>query len=252
MSSTSGAWAVVTGASSGIGKATAMTLARAGWNVVVHYHQSRESAEELADAIRSLDRAAALVAGDLGAPGGPETIVERAWFATGGVDAWIQNAGADVLTGENARLPFEDKLDLLTRVDLWGTVLTCRAAGRRMRERARGTIVTIGWDQASTGMEGDSGELFTAIKGGIAAFTRSLAKTLAPRVRVNCVAPGWIQTAWGRQASEHWQNRAASEALLRRWGKPDDVAAAIEYLVSDRASFITGQTLHVNGGVVVT
>ena len=97
-------------------------------------------------------------------------------------------------------------------------------------------------------MAGDSGELFAAIKGGVMAFTRSLARSLAPEVRVNCVAPGWIKTQWGQGASDQWQRRAANESLLGRWGTPEDVAGMVRFLVSSQATFITGQTLNVNGG----
>ena len=94
-----------------------------------------------------------------------------------------------------------------------------------MKARGAGVIVNIGWDQAEHGMAGDSGEMFAATKGAVMAFTKSLARSLAPEVRVNCLAPGWIKTAWGEQASEYWQERASGESLLGRWGTPEDVAA---------------------------
>jgi 3-oxoacyl-[acyl-carrier protein] reductase len=108
----------------------------------------------------------------------------------------------------------------------------------------------MGWDQAETGMEGDSGELFAAGKGAVMAFTKSLARSLAPQVRVNCLAPGWIRTAWGSEASAQWQQRAVREAPLARWGTPEDVAATALWLASPAASFITGQVIRVNGGAV--
>jgi len=117
-------------------------------------------------------------------------------------------------------------------------------------ERGTGVIVTMGWDQAETGMEGDSGQLFAAAKGAVMAFTRSLALTLAPQVRVNCLAPGWIKTAWGEQASAGWQERVRRETPLERWGTPEDVASAARWLVSPAASFVTGQFIRVNGGAV--
>jgi 3-oxoacyl-[acyl-carrier protein] reductase len=80
------------------------------------------------------------------------------------------------------------------------------------------------------------------------AFTKSLARTLAPKVRVNCLAPGWIQTAWGENASAYWQRRAEAESLLGRWGTPEDVALTAAFLCSPAAGFITGQIVHVNGG----
>ncbi len=101
-------------------------------------------------------------------------------------------------------------------------------------------------------MEGDSGQLFAAVKAAVMAFSRSLAKSLAPTVRVNCVAPGWIRTAWGEHASPIWQERVMEETPLKRWGEPQDIADTVAFLVSQQASFLTGQTLMVNGGVVMT
>ena len=125
-----------------------------------------------------------------------------------------------------------------------------RAIGQRMKAHRGGSIVTVGWDQAETGMEGDSGELFAATKGAIMAFTRSLARSLAPSVRVNALAPGWIKTAWGESASYTWQQRALRETPLARWGTPDDVARAARFLVGPDAAFLTGQVLRVNGGAI--
>jgi NAD(P)-dependent dehydrogenase (short-subunit alcohol dehydrogenase family) len=153
-----------------------------------------------------------------------------------------------VLTGEPARWNFERKLDELLQVDVRATMILARHLGRGMRERAGGAVVTIGWDQAHSGMEGDSGELFAAVKGAVMAFTKSLAKSLAPQVRVNCVAPGWIRTAWGEGASEAWQRRAVRESMLGRWGEPEDIAAAVHWLLSPDAAFVTAQVLPVNGG----
>jgi 3-oxoacyl-[acyl-carrier protein] reductase len=117
-----------------------------------------------------------------------------------------------------------------------------------MQRRGSGVILNVGWDQAESGMEGDSGELFAAAKGAIMSFTRSLAKSLSPAVRVNCIAPGWIRTAWGEVAPDYWQQRAIKESLLKRWGEPADVASVARFLASPAASFITGQIVNVNGG----
>jgi 3-oxoacyl-[acyl-carrier protein] reductase len=114
--------------------------------------------------------------------------------------------------------------------------------------RGHGAIVNMGWDQAETGMAGDSGEFFAATKGAVMAATRSLAKSLAPEVRVNCVAPGWIRTEWGEQASAEWQERAQRESLLGRWGKPEDIARVACFLASPAAEFVNGQIIHINGG----
>ena len=108
------------------------------------------------------------------------------------------------------------------------------------------SILNLGWDQAAQGMAGDSGELFATTKGAIMAMTRSLAQSFSPGVRVNCLAPGWIQTKWGNQTSEYWDQRARGESLMQRWGTPEDVAQAALFLCTH--PFISGHVLPVNGG----
>ena len=244
--------AVVTGAGSGIGRAIALELAKAGADIVIHTGSQHEAAQEVASAVRELGRQALTVVADLTQPESQEELVEQAWSWQKGVDAWLNMAGVDVLTGENAKLSFEAKLQKLWNVDVMATVRLSRLVGTRMQQRlvAPGTqcIVNMGWDQAHYGMAGESGEIFTTIKGSVMAFTRSLAKSLAPKIRVNCLAPGWIRTAWGEQASEYWQSRAKEECLLERWGTPEDVANVARFLVSPAAAFVTGQILEVNGG----
>ncbi len=242
-----GKTAVVTGSSSGIGRAIALDLSRAGATCIIHGRNQARATQAVA-ALRALGCDAQSMIADLQNPGEQDRLAETAWQQTAGVDIWINNAGADVLTGDAAALSFEEKLQLLWAVDVTATIRLSRNIGRRMRARGNGAIVNIGWDQALQGMAGDSGEMFTAIKGAVQAFTLSLAKSLAPQVRVNCLAPGWIRTAWGDQASDYWQQRASRESLLGRWGTPEDVAAAALFLVSPAAQFITGQTLCVNGG----
>jgi len=240
--------AVVTGSSSGIGRAIALELAAAGAAVLVHARESREAAETVVREIRAAGGEAVFALADLSLHDERAALVDQVWNWRGAVDIWVNNAGADVLTGEAAGWTFERKLERLWHVDVLGTVALSRKAGRRMRAEGGGSIINIGWDQAEFGMAGDSGEMFAAIKGAVIAFSRSLARSLAPQVRVNCVAPGWIKTAWGDGASGYWQERAEHEALLERWGTPEDVAAAVRFLVSPTAGFITGHVLPVNGG----
>jgi 3-oxoacyl-[acyl-carrier protein] reductase len=240
----------VLGATSGIGRAVALALAEAGSDVIVHGRRSLKTAEELAADLRSRGVRSQVLMADLADRDAGDRLVEEAWNVWGGLDAWLQIAGADTLTGANARLPFDAKLDLLWSVDVVATIRLCRAIGRRMKTQGHGSIVTMGWDQAETGMEGDSGELFAATKGAIMSFTRSLALSLAPEVRVNALAPGWIKTTWGETASAAWQQRVLHETPLARWGTPEDVARVACFLVSPASGFMTGQAIRINGGAV--
>jgi 2-amino-4-hydroxy-6-hydroxymethyldihydropteridine diphosphokinase len=240
---------VVTGASSGIGRAIAVEFAAAGADVIVHGRRP-DAAETVAAVVRTLGGRAAVQLADLGDPGRLSDLVERAWAVWGGVDVWVNNAGADTLTGSAGKWSFERKLQELLTIDVTATLLLARAVGRRMKEAGDGVILNMGWDQAESGMEGDSGELFAATKGAVMAFSRSLALSLAPQVRVHCLAPGWIRTAWGEGASTAWQERVRRETPLARWGTPQDVAATARFLASPAARYLTGQVVRINGGAV--
>ena len=242
-----GQWALVTGSSSGIGRAIALELAAAGANVIVHGFRKHEAARQLTDTIRKMGKQSEFLLGDLAQPGSRQELVEQSWKIAP-LDILVNNAGVDVLTGDAADWSFARKLESLWQVDVAATIELSRTIGALMKARGHGAIVNLGWDQAATGMEGDSGEMFAASKGAVMAFTRSVAKSLAPQVRVDCVAPGWIKTEWGAEASDYWQQRATGEALLQRWGTPEDIAHAVRFLVSPESSFITGQVLNVNGG----
>jgi 3-oxoacyl-[acyl-carrier protein] reductase len=109
----------------------------------------------------------------------------------------------------------------------------------------------MSWDHALTGMAGRNPELFAAVKGGVLAFSKSLARSVAPRVRVNVVAPGWIDTAFAAGIDERRRDAIADATPLKRWGTPDDVAGAVVFLASPAAAFLTGQTLLVGGGAVM-
>jgi 3-oxoacyl-[acyl-carrier protein] reductase len=201
----------------------------------------------VAEAVREVGRETEVLLADLSDHAAQDAFVKAAW-SWRAIDIWVNNAGVDVLTGEAANWSFEEKIAALWKVDVLGTLRLSRSVGQRMRERGHGVILNIGWDQAETGMAGDSGEMFAAVKGAVMAGTRSLAKSLAPEVRVNCVAPGWIRTEWGERASQEWQDRARRESLLDRWGTPEDVARMARFLVSPAAEFVNGQVIAVNGG----
>ena len=246
----SGLRAVVTGSSSGIGQAIAVEFARGGADLMVHCRRSTTQAEAVAERVRKTGRQTHVVTADFSDEKTLTDFVEEAWNRFDGIDIWVNNAGVDLLTGPDSELDYSEKLQKLLDVDVKGALLLSRLVGQRMRERGRGVILNIGWDQADRGMAGESGELFATAKNAIMGFTRSLAVSLAPQVRVNCIAPGWIQTAWGEQASEAWQERVHRETPLECWGTPENIAAAARFLVSPSASYITGQVINVNGGAV--
>jgi 2-amino-4-hydroxy-6-hydroxymethyldihydropteridine diphosphokinase len=241
--------AVITGSTKGIGLAVALELAAAGAPIIIHGRHWPTDPTTLKQ-LHALPLPWRILLADLTDPVELARLVPAAWSQWDGLDVWINNAGADTLTREAVQWSFERKLHQLLEVDVKATLLLSREVGQRMKERGRGVLLNVGWDQAETGMEGDSGQLFAATKAAVMAFTKSLALTLAPEVRVNCLAPGWIRTAWGEGASEKWHERVRRETPLGRWGTPEDVARAARWLVSPAADFITGQVVRVNGGAV--
>lgn len=242
--------AIVTGASSGIGRAIALELADAGADVLVHARHSAQHARRVADEIVAKGRSAQVVLLDLQSPDAQRALVTAAYEWRPQIDIWINNAGVDLLTGDAASWSFDEKLEHAWRVDVVATIRLSRLVGAQMQAQGGGVILNMGWDQAEHGMAGDSGEMFAATKGAVMSFSKSLAMSLAPSVRVNCLAPGWIKTRWGESASEFWQQRAAREAQLGRWGTPEDVARVALFAVSPASGFLTGQTFAVDGGLL--
>ena len=236
----------MTGASSGIGAAIARALHAAGATLFLTCRTSAKRLDAVCEEVSAVGR----FVGDLADPNERARLLSEATAATGTPDVWVNNAGVDLLTGPGRSWDYEEKLAALLAVDVTATTALSRAVGAAMRKRGSGVILNVGWDQAASGMDGDSGELFAVAKGGVMAFTRSLAVSLAPEVRVNCVAPGWILTAWGETAPDEWQARVMRETPLNRWGTPEDIAGCARWLCSDAASFITGQVINVNGGAV--
>jgi 3-oxoacyl-[acyl-carrier protein] reductase len=242
----------VTGASSGIGRAIAEAYAAEGAVVLVTHRASPDRAGEVADAIASRGGRALVRQADLTTRAACEQLVAEARDALGRIDVWVNNAGADVLTGDAAAWEWERKLDVLLAVDLKGTIACSYAIGEVMRDLQRaGTIINMSWDHVASGMAGENPQLFAAVKGGVLAFSKSLARSLAPEVRVNILCPGWIETSFGEQADPDFRRSVAHHTPLGRWGRPQDVADAALFLASPAAAFVTGQAINVNGGVVM-
>jgi 3-oxoacyl-[acyl-carrier protein] reductase len=220
--------------------------------VLLTYRRSAAAAQDVAAGIASRGGRALVVQADLGTRAGCEALVDDARDLLGALDVWVNNAGADVLTGEEAAWDWERKLDLLYAVDVKGTIACSYAAGEVMREQPDGgVILNMSWDHVTAGMAGANPEIFSAVKGGVLSYSKSLARALAPRVRVNVLSPGWIETAFGAGADEGFRREVAESTPMKRWGTPADVAGAAVYLASPAAAFITGQAINVNGGTVM-
>jgi 3-oxoacyl-[acyl-carrier protein] reductase len=242
--------AVVTGASSGIGRAIAVGCAREGADLAITYRGNAAGADETAATIRALGRRAEVLRTDISRDAEVDALAAALGERFGRVDAWINNAGADILTGAGRKLSAREKLDLTLAVDVRGTVIASWAAAELMRERG-GSIVNMSWDHVGLGMAGENPVLYATAKGGVQSFSKSFARQVAPRIRVNILAPGFIETGFGEQADTRWRREVEERTPLGRWGTPEDLVGAAVFLASDESGFVTGQTIVVNGGVVM-
>ncbi|MEM7540737.1 MAG: SDR family NAD(P)-dependent oxidoreductase [Pseudomonadota bacterium] len=242
--------AVVTGASSGIGRAIAIAFARAGAEVALGYARSESAAAQTLAAVQQDSGKGCLLQSDLATPEGVSSAIEQVKLQWGTLDIWANVAGADILTGAAAGGSDLEKLHQLIDVDLKGTMLCCWEVAKLMRSQGHGVILNMSWDLALVGMAGRNPEMFASVKAGVSGFTRSFARSVAPLIRVNEVAPGWIATAFANEDMEAGYREAViDQTPLGRFGEPEDVAQAAVFLCSDAASFITGQTLKINGGL---
>ena len=251
MSRLDGKTAVITGASSGIGRAMALKFAKAGARVIINFNRSHNKADSLVNEIRAGGNEAHAVQGNIASREDVQILVDRALEVSTVLDIWVNNAGADILTGEGAILEDEAKLEKLIDVDLKGTMNCCRVVAPLMKNQGHGIIINMSWDLAVHGFEGLNPQMFAAVKAGILGYSKSLAKSSAPEVRVNVLAPGWIETEFARtEMNEEYYQERIKEIPLARFGKPEDVASAALFLASDESSYITGQVLNINGGVI--
>jgi 3-oxoacyl-[acyl-carrier protein] reductase len=232
-----GKTALVTGASKGIGRAVAQSLAEGGASVVLGYRSGAEEAEALASEIGG--RA---VQADVSDAEEARRLVEEA----GDVDILVNNAGV-TRDGLIARMPDDDWRTVL-ETNLSSVFYTCRAVARPMMKRRGGAIVNV---SSIVGLHGNPGQTnYSASKAGIIGFTKALARELGPRgVRANVVAPGYVTTQLTTVLPEELQQAMLDNTPLGRLGDPEDVAGAVRFLCSDEAAFITGEVLLVDGGL---
>jgi len=241
--------AVVTGAASGIGQAIAIELASRGCALVLH---TRSNIEGLMSTAKNCSSKICVIA-DLRSNPSLYSLADAAFAYRGYVNLWVHAAGSDVLTGDAKSWSFEKKLTELWDLDVRAMMLLSRTVAERQVQqvtshKALPSMIHIGWDQASGGMEGDSGQYFCAVKSAVSAFSKSLAKSFAPKLRVNCINPGWVQTQWGQGTSQAWSHRAQSESLLGRWGTPQDIAKVVSAISLGDGEFVNAQDISVNGG----
>jgi len=240
---------VVTGAGRGIGRALALAFAGQGATVLVHYGHSQREAEEVVRQIQIAGGQALLAQADLSRPEEAYRLVAQAHAMLGPIDVWINNAGASANLAETRNLTDEERFERVMAVDVMGTWCCCRAVAEHMRDG--GCILNLGWDHALDGAPGLVNQLYAVSKGAVISMSRSFARELAPRVRVNCIAPGWVENDWARDRPESFRKKVEQSIPLGRWGTPEDIAAAALFLASPAASFITGQVLLVDGGDVM-
>ena len=238
--------ALVTGAGRGIGREIALALAAAGADVAINDFSGEDACAAVVGEVEALGRKALCVMGDVGDEEAVDGMVERVEQELGPLAVVVNNAG---VTRDNVVMMMTpDQWDAVIRTHLRGTFLVSKATSRRMMRRRQGAIVNIA---SVVGRRGNAGQAnYAAAKAGIIGLTKSLAKELGARsIRVNAIAPGYIDTPMTQALPEETRQAIVDATPLRSIGEPADVAAAVVWLASPAARFVTGVTLPVDGGL---
>ncbi len=240
--------ALVTGASRGIGRDIAIELAKAGANVAVNYAGSEARANEVVQEIQSLGREAFAIQCDVANGESVAEMVKQTIDRWGSLDILVNNAG---ITRDNLIMRMkEDEWDDVINTNLKGVFLCTKAVTRQMMKQKSGRIINI---SSVVGESGNAGQAnYVAAKAGVIGLTKTTAKELAPRgITVNAVAPGFITTDMTDKLTDEIKEGMLKMIPLAKFGEPKDIANAVTFLASDDSRYITGQTIHVNGGMVM-
>ncbi|MGE7689225.1 3-oxoacyl-[acyl-carrier-protein] reductase [Lysinibacillus sp. NPDC097214] len=240
--------AVVTGASRGIGRAIALKLANEGAKVVVNYSGSQAKAEEVVATIQENGGEAIAVQASVSKTEEVTALMDAAVKTFGSLDILVNNAG---ITRDNLLMRMkEDEWDDVLDTNLKGVFLCTKAVTRQMMKQRAGRIINI---SSIVGVAGNAGQAnYVAAKAGVIGLTKTTAKELASRnILVNAIAPGFIETEMTEQLPEDLKQGMLTQIPLAKLGQPEDIAKAVAFLASDDANYMTGQTLHIDGGMVM-
>ena len=240
--------ALVTGASRGIGQATAIELAKAGADVVVNFIGNEAVAQETVEKIEALGRKAIKIKANVGYADDVQAMVDEAIATFGHIDILVNNAG---ITRDGLLIRMKDSdWDEVLNINLKGVYLVTKAVAKLMVKQRAGRIINM---TSVSGVTGNVGQAnYAAAKAGVIGFTKTCAKELAARgITVNAVAPGFIETAMTDVLPEKIKEGIAATVPFGRMGQPEEIASVVTFLASDFASYITGQVLNVDGGMVM-
>ncbi|MFC4305912.1 3-oxoacyl-[acyl-carrier-protein] reductase [Cohnella boryungensis] len=238
--------ALVTGASRGIGRAIAIALAEAGADVAVNYSGSEAAAAETVKAVEALGRKAVMIKANVGKPGEFDEMASTALEAFGKLDILVNNAG---ITRDNLIMRMKEaEFDEVIETNLKGVFNGIKAVTRPMMKQRSGRIINI---SSVVGVLGNAGQAnYVAAKAGVIGLTKSAARELASRgITVNAVAPGFIESDMTDKLPAEYRDKLLGEIPMGRMGRPEDIASIVVYLASDAAAYMTGQTVHVDGGM---
>ncbi len=240
--------ALVTGASRGIGKAIALQMAKDGYNVVVNYTSSQESALKIVEEIKTYGVDAIAIQANVAVFSEVEMMVKQCMDVFSRIDVLVNNAGItrDNLLLRMSEADFDDVID----INLKGAFHCIKCVSKIMMKQRSGVIINM---SSVIGLIGNIGQVnYSASKGGVIAMTKSVAKELASRnIRCNAVAPGFIETEMTDQLNDTIKEKIVENIPLKSLGSVDDIANCVSFLVSDKSRYITGQTIQVDGGMVV-